>query len=401
MKVFAFPAALGLIITLATVTPALHEKNDGRSEKLERSMPVDPQATITVCVMSGAISARGWDKNEVRVRLSGAEVLEFRRIDKVKEKDKEKQAQSPATRVDVMILDSADKRDEKPDCQAIADVELEVPHGATVQVQTRDGDIHIVGVAAAYAGSQNGDISIERASKLVEAGSVGGGISLKDSAGRINLSSAGGVVDVTNCKPASAEDAFEVNTVSGDILLNHVSNGKLIAKTVTGTVTMSGALARSGQYGFNTLSGDVILELPSDASFHIVAKLAENKEIVSDFKLKFLEAPPPGTPAPKAMPAPGAVPRNPDAGSPAPNKPDPLTPKVKGPASSKPGPATPVVKSPAPTIKGAPTTTTTVVIKPTVVAVPYTLRRVIAMHGSGDAMISVASFSGTLHLKKL
>lgn len=383
MKVLAFPAALGLIISLATVTPALHDNKDGRSsEKVERSMPVDPQATITVCVMSGAISARAWDRNEVRVRLSGAEVLEFRRIDKIKEKDKEKQAQTPATRVDVMIMNSAES-DSKRDCQAIADVELEVPQGATVQVQTRDGDINIVGVAAAYAGSQNGDITIERASKLVEAGSVGGSIALKDSTGRINLSSAGGVVDVTNCRPASKEDTFEVNTVSGDIQLNDVTNQKLIAKTVNGTVTMTGSLARGGQYGFNTLSGDVILEMPADASFHIVAKLSDNREIVSDFKLKYLETAP-APPTPQPMPAPGAMPRSSDP---------------KSPTSSKSTPSPPAVKSPAPTVKSP--TPRGIVINPSVVVTPYTLRRVMAVHGSGDAMISVASFSGTLHLKKL
>ncbi len=77
---------------------------------------------------------------------------------------------------------------------------MEVPAGATVQVQTRDGDITIAGVAGAYAGSQNGDITIERATKLVEAGSVGGSILLKDSSGRVNLNSAGGGVEVVNVR---------------------------------------------------------------------------------------------------------------------------------------------------------------------------------------------------------
>jgi Putative adhesin len=391
MKVLAFPAAFGLIISLTTATPALHEKKDGKSsEKIERSMPVDPHATITVCVMSGGISARGWDKNEIRVRQSGAEFLEFRRIDKVKDKDKEPQMPSPATRVDVMITDD---KTNKLDCQAIADVELEVPYGATVQVQTRDGDINIVGVAAAYAGSQNGDISIERASKLVEAGSVGGSISLKDSSGRINLSSAGGVVDVTNCKPASAEDTFEVGTVSGDIQLNHVSNRKLIAKTVNGTVTMSGALARGGHYGFSTLSGDVVLQLPTDSSFHIVAKLSDNREIVSDFKLKFMETPPP--PPPARNPMPGGVIQGRGPGTPPPTQDTPTPPatKSKEPKVSE----APVVKSPTPKVKVGPGT---VVIKSPVVMVSAA-KRVTAMYGSGDAMISVSSFSGTLHLKKL
>lgn len=383
MKVFALPAALGLIISLATVTPARNDKKDGRSsEKIERSMPVDPAATITVCVMSGAIEVRGWDKNEIRVRSANAGILDFRRIDRVKEKDKEKQLLTPAARVDVMVLDKSDKTGAKGDCQAIADVELEIPHGATVQVQTRDGDIHIVGVAAAYAGSQNGDIAIEGASRLVEAGSVGGSISLRDSAGRINLSSAGGTVDATNIKSTSSEDTFEVGTVSGDIQLEQVSNPKLFAKTVNGTVLLTGPLARAGQYGFQTLSGDVILALPANASFQIVAKLSESHDIISDFPLKFSEVAPPAPPDPKSKPNPAAAPKAPSPKTPAPPAKTPAT-----------------VKTQPPMVKIVPVSP--VVVKPSVTMVPYTLRRITATCGTGDASIAVSSFSGSVRLKKL
>ena len=353
MKFFAFPAAIGLIITLATVTPARNDKKDGRSsEKIERSMPVDPTATITVCVMSGAIEVRGWDKSEIRVQSADPVVLDFRRIDRMKEKEKEKQPQTPATRVDVMVMDKSDKTGAKGDCQAVADVEMEIPHGATVQVQTRDGDIHIVGVAAAYAGSQNGDIAIEGASRLVEAGSVGGSISLRDSAGRINLSSAGGTVDAANIKSTSADDTFEVGTVSGDIQLEHVNNPKLFAKTVNGTVTLTGPLARAGQYGFQTLSGDVILNLPANASFQIVAKLSENHDIISDFPLKFSEVAPAAAPNPKSKPDPASTPKSPSPKSPAP------------PAKT----ASPV-KTPSPAVKIVPMTP--VMIKPSVAVALY------------------------------
>jgi DUF4097 and DUF4098 domain-containing protein YvlB len=375
MKVFASLAAFGLIISLATVTPALHDDNkDGSSEKIERSMPVDPTATITVCVMSGTIEVQGWDKNEVRVRSAEAGVIDFRRIDKAKEKDKAKVLETPATRVDVMVMDKSDKTGKKGDCQAVADVAVEVPRGATVQVQTRDGDIHIVGVAAAYAGSQNGDISIEGATRLVEAGSVGGSIFLRDSAGRINLSSAGGAVEATNVKGTSTDDTFEVATVSGDVLLDDISNPKLVVKTVNGGVTLTGALARAGQYGFTTLSGDVTLALPTDASFKIVAKLSENHNIVSDFKLKYLEIPQPPTPNPQMTPAPPA----------------PRTPTPK--AQPAPKPAPPAVKDPP---------TATVVIKPSISIPVYTLRRIVATCGTGDASIAVNSFSGTVRLKKI
>src|SRR5262249_53417067 len=183
-------AATGIILSLAGSAPAHNEKKDSQpGQKIERTMPVDAHATITLCVASGSLTVRGWDKSDVHVRSVDADQLEFRRVDKPKEPN------TPAMRVDVMILDKTSRANPSLDCQAIADVEMDVPAGATVQVQTRDGDIKIAGVAAVYAGSQNGDITIERAAKLVEAGSVGGSIYLRDSSGRVNLSSAGGGVE--------------------------------------------------------------------------------------------------------------------------------------------------------------------------------------------------------------
>jgi hypothetical protein len=292
------------------------------------------------------------------VRSLDAAKIEFRRIDKAKDPEK------PATRIDVMLLDKHPGADPRMDCQAIADVEMDVPTGATVQVQTRDGDIAIAGVSAAYAGSQNGDITIERATKLVEAGSVGGSIFLKDSSGRVNLSSAGGGVEVVNVRSASVEDTFEVGTVSGDIQLERVSNSKVMAKTVNGTVTMSGPLVKSGYYGFTNVTGDVVLALPHDASFKLNAKVSEKRDIVSDFKLTYVSDAPP--------PPPAAKPRSPES-----------TPKP-----------------PAPKVQSAPKAGPVIMVdKPAVVA-PY-VRRVNAICGTGDATISVASFGGTIRLKKI
>lgn len=364
-KLFVFSAVVGLIFSLAGSTPAKNEKPEQPPQKVERSLAVDPQATVTLCVASGTLKVRGWEKSEVRVRSLGAAQVDFRRIDKVKDTSK------PATRVDVMVFDRAGMMNPRLDCRAFANVEMEVPAEATVQVQTRDGNITISGVASAYAGSQNGDIDIDHATKLVEAGSVGGSISLRESSGRINLSSAGGGVEAINVRGATSEDTFEVGTVSGDIQLNHVSNRKVLAKTVNGTVTMTGPLVKSGYYGLTNMTGDVVLELPADASFQLNAKVSERRNIVSEFKLNYVEEPP-QPPAPRSP-----------AGTPAPvSSPAPQG-KVK-PATrpGKPAPAAPVVV-------GGHT------------PVPYVPRRVNAVCGSGDATIAVASFGGTVHLRKL
>ena len=378
-KLFAVSAVVGLIISLAGSTPAKNEKTEQPPQKIERSLAVDPQATVTLCVASGTLKVRGWEKSEVRVRSLGATQVDFRRIDKLKD------ASKPATRVDVMVFDRTGVANPRLDCQAFANVEMEVPAGATVQVQTRDGNITISGVAAAYAGSQNGDIVIDRATKLVEAGSVGGSISLRDSSGRINLSSAGGGVEVVNVRAATHEDTFEVGTVSGDIQLDRVSNPKVMAKTVNGTVTMTGPLAKAGYYGFTNMTGDVVLALPSDASFRLNAKVSEKHDIMSEFKLTYVEDPPqapaPRTPAGRPAPATSDAPVGPPGAVGTPASPG----KVK--PATRPPKAGPVV---APVVSAGPGT-----------PVPYVLRRVTAICGSGDATIAVASFGGTVQLRKL
>jgi hypothetical protein len=368
MKLLVVSVVAGLFFSLAGSTPANTLKTDpAAGEKTERSIPVSPQLTVTLCVASGTLRVNGSDKNELRV-MSSAKVIEFRRLDKTRD------ASAPAARVDVMLFESATAV-KKVDCQTVADVNMEVPAGASVLVQTRDGDISITGVAAAYAGSQNGNIEIEGATRLVEAGSVGGSISLRNSSGRVNLSSAGGIVEVFNVKTASADDTFEVGTVSGDIQLNGVSSPKVMAKTVNGSVTMLGPLTKSGHYTFTNMTGDVILVLPHDASFQLNAKVSEKRDIVSDFVLKYLPETPPPTPVPAAKPGPAAKPAVSQGSAVAKGHPHP---------PQKPGP----IITPAPAHK------------PTVV-IPYVLRRVHAVCGSGDATISVASFGGTVRLKKL
>ena len=363
-KLFAAWALAGLLLFSLAGHAAAHENSHPQpAQKIDRTMTVDPQAIVTLCVASGTLKVRGWDKDEIHVRSLDAARIEFRRIDRSRDTTK------PATRVDVMVLDRNSATNPRLDCQALASVEMDVPAGATVQVQTRDGDITIAGVAGAYAGSQNGDIQIERATKMVEAGSVGGSIFLKDSSGRVNLSSAGGVVEVVNVRPATDEDTLEVGTVSGDIQLNRVTNLKVNVKTVNGTVTMTGPLAKSGWYGFTNMTGDLILAMPQNASFQLNAKVSEKHDIVSDFPLKYLSETPPAPPARPSKPAAESKAKPPDK-------------------KSEPLPRTGPIVSP---IR---------VERPTATA-PYVLRRVTAVCGTGDATISIASFGGTVRLKKI
>ncbi|MCA1573808.1 MAG: DUF4097 domain-containing protein [Acidobacteria bacterium] len=236
-------------------------------------------------------------------------------------------------------------------------------------MQTRDGDINISDIAVAVAGTQNGDISIERVSQAVEVGSVGGSVSIKDSTGRASVTTIGGGIEVVNLRPSATADRFEAISVSGDLNLEGVSHSQFNARTVTGDVYLTGSLAAGGRYGFKTMSGDITLTLPGDSSFNLSAKVSRDGEIISDFPLTLI---------------PDAIP---------PSAPTPPAPKSPAPAPAVAPHASPII------VKVAPRMSKVIVTTPVTVAA-HTLRRVNAICGAGDANIQVASFSGTLHLVK-
>jgi hypothetical protein len=361
------------VLTASVCARTVRPNDDERSQKVERAIAADPAVTVSICVMSGNINVRGWDKDEVTARSSDAAQIEL--------KGKYPPGQpGRAIRVEVLVVDKADIQRAKSKCQAFSDLELNVPRTASVQVQTRDGNISIAEVGMAFAGSQNGDISIARVSQAVEVGSVGGSISVRDSTGRTSVTSIGGGIEVVNIHPSAPADAFEAISVSGDLTLDRVGHAHLNARTVTGNVHLTGPLAQGGRYGFKTMSGDVTLTLPVDSSFSLSAKISQDGEIVTDFPLTLVpEETPPSTPPPPA-PAVSAPPRLP-AATPAPG------------AAPKGLPSAPVVVRVTPRIKKVEVTTP--VVEPF-----YILRRVSAICGAGDATIYVASFSGTLHLQK-
>ena len=342
---FIIPA----LIAFGTVAAARTDKRKDKDcpQQVERTIATDARVLVSLCLVSGDITVHGWDRNEVRARSNDASQIELRRRGTATES-------SPATKLDVLITDQADGLARPDSCQAFSDLQLDVPRGATVQLQTRDGDVSVVDVATAYVNTQSGDISVQQISRAVDAGSIGGDISLKDSNGRVNLHSISGSVEAINVRFADSGDAFEASSVSGDITLERVTHTQLNAHTVSGTLNMSGPLAHGGRYGFKTLSGDVTLTLPADASFQLSAKISQNGEIITDFPLTLMTVTSGSNAAPPAPPA--------ETGP-------------KTPAPPKPGP------------------------RPALLAA-YGLRRINAVHGGGDATIYLASFSGTLHLRK-
>jgi len=380
-------AASAAFISQAAGTPRVaaspsDDRNDKSRHQAERTLSAEPNVILKICTVSGAIRIHGWDKTEIRVRSNDAAAVEFRRLDGTPES-------TAAHKVEVRLADKPDGLKRPDPCQSQSDVDVDVPKGATVSAETRDANITLGELSAAYANTQSGDIEIEGVARFVEAGAIGGMITLRNSSGRVYLHTVGGAIEARKVRPSDSADRFDISTVGGDVNLEDIGHAQVNAHTVNGDISMAGALARGGRYEFHTFSGDVMLSMPADSSFRLNARMGQSADIITDFPLTLKPLPDEPGPTPAPRPAP---PQNPSTGTPAPR------PEATMPPSSAEAPtAEAPKKAPKPEkiiIEGIPGQ------KIEVQTQGLRMRRIYAVCGTGDALIVLASFSGTVHLRK-
>lgn len=322
-------------------TEARPDKHDKKAAgpQIERVVAADANASISVCVASGDIKVHGWERNQIRARTSDVSEIEFR-----------KSAPSGSDSAqEITVLTANNQRHQLGSCMADANIELDVPRGASVRIQIRDGDIQVVDVAAVQAKTMNGDISMEGIKRSTEADTLSGNLSLKDSIGPAQLRSVGGNIAAIGVGPGIAGDAFEASTVGGEVTLEKSGYAKVKAGSIGGDLNINGALAPGVKYELRTISGDIHLTLPVNSSFRLDARVSRNADFTSDFPLK-------------------------------------ITPDKEQQNETPPQPPTPPRRR-----HGVPELPN---------GVHYGLKHINGIYGTGDAVINISSFSGAVYLQK-
>src|SRR5262249_60474178 len=95
-------------------------------------------------LVSATLTVRGWDRNEVRVRVTDALQVDLTRIDQGK-------AQSAT---ELTLTSKGNRPHKNPSCLPLGNVELDVPRGATVKLQSTNGAISVADVARIDSNSQ-------------------------------------------------------------------------------------------------------------------------------------------------------------------------------------------------------------------------------------------------------
>lgn len=249
-------------------------------DPVQQTVAAAEDVSVALCVESGDVSVRGWDRREVRASATGAARVELRRGDAGDD-------QAAAARVEVLAA-GAGETVAQGCIHTGGGVSVDVPRGSFVQVKSYGGKIEVTGVAGARVETLSGDVTLRNVSKLVEATSANGVISLRNSKGRVRLRSISGRIEAADAGASEAGEDFSAKTTSGDISLARVAHAQVEAATTSGDVELSGALARGGSYSLRSQSGDVTVTLPEASSFLLTAKVAEGGEIVTDFPIRQL-----------------------------------------------------------------------------------------------------------------
>jgi hypothetical protein len=236
--------------TLMTVALAVLPSLGAAQERVNETRPAAPDGLVSIEIPAGTISVVGWDKSEVAVtgRLgAGALGLSLRG------------GKGGQTYVEVETRGNPHS--------VHSDLEVRVPAGSRVSVESFGADITVTGVAGGVtAETVNGSIRVGEGARAVQAESVNGGVEVDSRSGSVQAESVNGPVTVRG-----AAEAIDASTVNGPLLVNVPSFARGRLETVNGSIHFEGDLAPRGTMDVETVSGSVELALSdrSAANFSI------------------------------------------------------------------------------------------------------------------------------------
>ena len=232
---------LAAAAAVATMPSSACAQRDREPTRVDSTFAFDKGGWVDIGIISGDVIVTGWTRPEAKVyastgrgwfdvQLSSHHVTLQTRSDRGRSSD---------TRVEIMV-----------------------PIGTRVQVNTVSGDIRVTGTEGEVdAGSVNGSVEVLGASDRINAHTVNGKLHAAKLRGRTRLTNTSSSIE--------AEDIvgdLSAGSVSGRITLTGVKSSHVSAETVSGSVTYEGNIDPSGSYELSTHSGNVHMSVPEGSS---------------------------------------------------------------------------------------------------------------------------------------
>ena len=230
----------------------------------EKSLVVDANVAIKLCVLEGKLKITGWERNEVRVFVKDGGSLGF----KILEKD-------AATGKPVWILVTGERSEqptgETKECLSGGNIEIDVPLRSSLSLSGRVAETTVDSVKKVGVKNIGGDITLRNISGGIMAATYEGDVTVENSGGSISLESSTGNIVAFEVSPGQIGDLFKAKTNNGLISLQKVDHRQIEANSISGSVLFNGKFLSGGLYNFKTSNGSIKLTIPHDSSCTITA----------------------------------------------------------------------------------------------------------------------------------
>lgn len=242
----------------AASRPARHLSMFG-GDTTERSIAVDTNVNIKLCVVQGNLKITGWNRSEIRVFVKDGSKIAFKVL------EKNRQDQKPVW-VQAVGLDPQKVNKAFPDCLWGEDIEIDVPVNATINVYAQETTTSVDTVKKANLKNIGGDISLRNVTAGIVASTYEGDITVANSQGALALESTTGNIVVFEAGPSAIGDIFKAKTNSGAISLQRLEYRQIDVGTISGSIAYSGEILSGGSYGLGTTNGSIRLSIPHNSA---------------------------------------------------------------------------------------------------------------------------------------
>ncbi len=247
----------------------------------EKSIAVNSDVNIKLCVSEGSLKVNGWERNEVRVFVRSGRIPGF----KVLEKDEV--SGKPNWLMVTNMAAEGSRPGPMSECLAGSEIELDVPMKTSINLTGRSTETVIDSIKKVNVKTVEGDISLRNISDGISAATYQGDLLVEGSGGSIMLDATTGNILAFGVTPGQIGDLFKAKTGSGSISMQQVEHRQIESSTISGSVNFNGKFLSGGLYNFKTSNGSVKIQIPVKSSATIKAAYGFGS-FTSEIPLKYI-----------------------------------------------------------------------------------------------------------------
>jgi DUF4097 and DUF4098 domain-containing protein YvlB len=204
-------------------------------ERFEKVFPITKNPCVMITNYTGIVTVRGWQRQEVKVIAAN-----FTRNVEI-----DTELIGGKVKIATHVLDKLATAE-----KARVDYQIFVPEDSNLDIQTNMGTLEVENI--------RGKIEIDAVEATVKVQGVSGYLQARSLGSKLTISNASGIV--------------QTNTVSGDILFDHLQSNSVNANSTLGNISYDGEFISRGKYAFITNEGAILIHCAEQASVEWDAK---------------------------------------------------------------------------------------------------------------------------------